>query len=76
MFPGQNDQFGAPRDPNGGSFLGGGNGGPPEADAMFESFFDGEVDETEVSLEPTRSQRENEVLAVGLHFFEKMRGLR
>ena len=74
MFPGQGDQFGAPLDPDG-SFFAGGTGGPPSGDAMFESFLDGD-DEIDVLPERDRSQKENEVLNVGLHFFEKMRGLR
>lgn len=74
MFPGQDGQFGAPFDSNGGPF-GGGQGGPPSADSMFESFLEGD-DEIEVPLEDVRSGRENEVFAVGLHFFEKMKSLR
>ena len=75
MFPGQDGQFGAPFDPNGGD-LPGGIGGPPGADAMFESFLEGDADEAGSSAEAARGPREDDVFAVGLHFFEKMRGLR
>ncbi len=76
MFPGQDGQFGAPFDPNGGDFPGG-VGGPPGADAMFESFLEGDAEEQpDRSSDAARDVREDEVFAVGLHFFEKMRGLR
>ncbi len=73
MFPGQDGQFGAPFDPHGGD-VPGGVGGPPASDAMFESFLEGD-DDLGQAADGVRGQREDEVLAVGLHFFEKMRGL-
>lgn len=75
MFPGQDGQFGAPFDPNGGDFPGG-VGGPPSADSMFESFLEGDGDGPEPSAAELREQREEDVLAVGLHFFEKMKAMR
>lgn len=74
MFPGQDGQFGAPFEPPGGDFSGGA-GGPPSADAMFESFLEGDDD---LDLVPVRGseERNDEVLAVGLLFFEKMKALR
>jgi hypothetical protein len=75
MFPGQDGQFGAPFDPNGGG-LPGGVGGPPSADSMFESFLEGDGDESDVPSVVTREQRDEDVLAVGLHFFERMKGMR
>lgn len=74
MFPGQDGQFGAPFDPNAGDT--GGIGGPPNADAMFESFLEGDGDDRDLTSAELRDQREEEVFAVGLHFFEKMRGMR
>lgn len=76
MFPGQDGQFGAPFDPNGGDLPGGGVGGPPGADAMFESFLEGDADGAEPTAAEAREQREEDVLAVGLHFFEKMKAMR
>ncbi len=75
MFPGQEGQFGAPFDPTGGD-VGGGIGGPPNADAMFESFLGGDGDERDLTSAELRDRREEEVFAVGLHFFKKMRGMR
>jgi hypothetical protein len=75
MYPGQGDQFGAPIDPTEGPFFGGGSGGPPSGDAMFESFLEGD-DEIDALPKKRTEERNDEVLNVGLHFFEKMRGLR
>ena len=75
MYPGQGDQFGAPIDPSEGPFFGGAAGGPPPGDAMFESFLEGD-DEIDVPLRRRSEERNDEVLSTGLHFFEKMKGLR
>ena len=76
MFPGQNDQFGAPFDPGGGPFMGGSAGGPPPADGIFDSAFEGF--EEALGEDPDIAVRDDshEFLAVGLHFFEKMKGMK
>ena len=74
MFPGQGDQFGSQHGADGGSFFGGSAGGPPPADAMFESFLGDELDALEGADVPR--ERESEVLAAGLHFFENMKAMR
>ncbi len=60
MFPPNDDQFG------------GTAGGPPPADAMFESFLGDDVEEIAVPLEA----RESEVLATGLQFIANMKAMR
>jgi hypothetical protein len=76
MFPGQNDQFGAPFDAGGGSFSGGSAGGPPPADSIFESAFEGIEDALGEDGLPDVTPDSHEFLTVGLHFFEKMKGMK
>jgi len=77
MFPGQTGPFGPKND--GGSGAPGGPGGfggpgtPPSADAMFESF----LNEEDALVDPPESgERENQILAAGLRFFEKIKKMK
>lgn len=72
MFSSQDDQFGGATG-NGGLPFDGGTGGPPPADAMFESFLNDGLDD--LDSEPVEP-RESEVLSAGLHFFEGMKAMR
>jgi len=49
-------------------------GGPPAADAMFESFLNDGLDELGEATLDAREARTEDVLAAGLHFFEKIKG--
>lgn len=62
MFPPNDDQFG------------GTAGGPPPADAMFESFLNDSLDDLEASAPP--AARESEIFDAGLHFVAGMRTMR
>ncbi len=63
MFPSNDDQFG------------GAAGGPPPADAMFESFLNDSLDELEESAISTQA-RESEILEAGLQFIVNMKAMR
>jgi hypothetical protein len=76
MFPGQNDQFGAPFDAGGGSFMGGSAGGPPPADSIFESAFENIEDALGEDADISVQSDSHDFLAVGLHFFERMKGMK
>lgn len=63
MFPSNDDQFG------------GNAGGPPPADAMFESFLNDGLDDLEDSNAPVQA-RESEILEAGLQFIANMKAMR
>lgn len=76
MFPGQNDQSGTPFDASGGSFMGGSTGGPPPADGIFESAFESLEDQLGDDIDLPGEADSHEFLTIGLHFFERMKGMK
>jgi len=74
MFPGNDGNSGGfPGNP----FSGGSAGGPPPADSIFESAFE-ELDEAAMdellAASEAREEAKYEFLAVGLHFFNAVKG--
>lgn len=49
-------------------------GGPPAADAMFEAFLNDGLDDLVEEDKNAVEARSEDVLAAGLHFFERMKG--
>ena len=76
MFSGNDNNLGGfPGNPSGGGnpFSGGSAGGPPPADAMFESAFeelDDSVMDEIIAASEAREEAKYNFLAVGLHFFD------
>jgi hypothetical protein len=76
MFPSHGDQFGGPFDPIDGPFTGGDLDGAAPFEGAFEPF-EG-MDETfPIDLSDARPARDaGAFLAVGLHFFERIKGMK
>ncbi len=75
MFPSDESPFGGASGAEG-PFEGGRDFGPPPADGIFDSAFEDidSLSEDEKFLEAAKKKKqEDEVLAVGLHFFDGMK---
>ncbi|MEK9152379.1 MAG: hypothetical protein AAB692_03355 [Patescibacteria group bacterium] len=68
-----NGDTGGPLFDGSGPFLGGGPGGPPPGDAIFETFSADDESPTET---PDTAPSEDPSLTVGLRFFDDMNNLR
>ncbi len=75
MFPAAPGPFG---DSNrfDGQFGGDNAGGPPPADAIFESFFENADEQSVFEADAPATRRDDRhFISIGLHFFEQMNGI-